>query len=297
MRRVLYAFVLCATVLWPSTRSQAQNIENTITVEPANIDVQLLGGDQQSTVITITNQYDAPVSLTAEISGVEEGSGRIVPNEEANPDLESAIKLSETDISIAPHSRYFLTITVNDSDALPAGGQYAAVVLTQNNQKSEVSSIRPQLSVGLFIVKKQGANPKIDLVKHAWSRERFQFPTAVEIEFLNDGNVYLVPRGYVRIFDDSFVYFETVLNEQSQVIFPTERYGAIVPIFTSISSGWLPKKITAEIGYRADGIDNQQIVTEYFWYVPWPFIPSLIVLFAFGIYSILFTRSRIKRRK
>jgi len=37
---------------------------------------------------------------------------------------------------------------------------------------------------------------------------RFNFPSSSTIEFINDGNVHLTPRGYLRIYDKKTVYYE-----------------------------------------------------------------------------------------
>jgi len=286
---IVLSLLLLSFVVIPKSAS-AQSQINTLSIEPAVLNLELDSDNKTSSIVVITNQYDSEIKLVSELKGIEDQSGRIIPSGDVDSVVENSVKLSATDFSIPPHSRYFLTVTVNDSPELTAGGHYATLVFTDKSKAAEKSSIKFQLSVGIFITKKQGAIKKIELTKHEFTKNRFSFPSSASLEFINDGNVHLTPRGYLRIYDKKMVYYETVLNTQSKVILPLKRYAQELQINIQDSS-WLPKKITTELGYRGDGIADAKFYKEYFWYIPLRFL--LIVASSLGglvLVSILLRR-------
>ena len=242
--------------------------ENTITAEPAQLDFEVNENNEDiSHIVTLTNQYDVPVELAAEFKSIDEDAGRIIPTNELSQPLASALSLSSSTFSIPAHSHYFLTVGLRDVDMLPAGGQYATLVLTQLvKQKANQDVVQPQLSIGIFVTKMQGREVKVLLGEHALIRKRFRFPTKLKIGLLNDGNVHIVPRGYVRLYDKNRMYFETVVNQQSQLLLPKKQFEQTINI--PKIEHWLPTKLNFEMGYRAEGVDEVKLYREEFWYIP-----------------------------
>ena len=68
------------------------------------------------------------------------------------------------------------------------------------------------------------------------------------------------------MYDQNDMFFETVLNEQSQTILPAKQYEQVVRI--PLIKRWWPRRVTLELGYRADDIDGFKIYREEFWFVP-----------------------------
>lgn len=276
MKRLLLSLLLAVSWLALPSLASAQSIKNTITVEPSNLNIRLKQGDEQASIISVTNQYDVPVTLHAELQAIDNNSGKIVPSGPLNSSLAAAINISATDFTVQPQSRYFLTVTTKDTSELQAGGQYAVLVLSDQTSSSETTGLQPEIAIGLFVVKEQGEVKKLELVNRNITRKVFQFPTQFSFELINDGNVHIVPRGYVRVYDNKMMYFETVLNLQSQIMLPNERYMQDVVLSADPKSLW-PRKVTFEFGYRADGMDEIKLYRDEFWFVPWFIWPIAII--------------------
>ncbi len=278
------AIAICVPLLRPDF-SSAQGVENTISAEPARLEFAISDdGEDASTLVTLTNQYDTPVRLTAEFKAIDDISGRIVPAGEVSDSLARSLRVSESEFTIPAHSKHFLTVVVTDTEQLPAGGQYATLLLSDLTKTKVSSNVQSQIALGIFISKTQGQALKVILSRNDIERKRFQFPAKMHLEFLNDGNVHAVPRGYVRIYDDDTMYYETILNTRSETIMPTKRLEQTLNIPQVVR--WWPKKIHIEIGYRADGLNESSVSVEDFWYIPfylWPLAVSFLTLITLGI--------------
>lgn len=284
-------WISCTSVAYAQNTQVPQGA---ITVEPSKLEFRLEQGASEQAEVKIINEYDVQVALQAELQSVESDTGRIIPAGPLNAPLASALQLSESSFSIPAHAAHSIKLSAVDGPGLKAGGQYASLVISEQTDSSDSSVVHPQISVGIFVIKKQGEIQKIELSKYELTRKKFQFPTHLSVELINDGNVHLVPRGYVRVQDKNEVYFEAVLNLQSQVIMQNERFTQDLSLYAN-PSGFIPHKVSVEVGYRADGLDEIKLHREEFWYVPWFVLPStLIVLGGAGYMMVFFVRKRTK---
>lgn len=293
--------VVCAPLLYVG-KASAQGVENTISAEPARLEFVVKDEaktEDSSTLVTLTNQYDTPVRLTAQFKAIDDISGRIVPTAEVSDELARSLRVSESEFVIPAHSKHFLTVILTETAQLPAGGHYATLVLTDQTKTKTASNIQSQIALGIFISKPEGQSLKVVLSKNDIERKRFQFPTEVHLELLNDGNVHLVPRGYVRMYDKDAVYYETILNVRSELLMPTKRLEQSLDVPQIVR--WKPRKVTIEIGYRADGLNESSVYTKDFWYIPtyvWPLLVVFFTLITLGlVLSVRFMRKRKLMKK
>ncbi len=292
MRLFLLAVTVAVFFMLRPGQAFAQDYSaQSVTVEPASLTYELSNENKTtSTIVVITNQHDYSVTLSAQFESVDEADGRILPAGELTGELTTVLNLSDTEFTIKPQGRFFLTVTALDTDSLTAGGHYAALVLSEI-PKTKGSSIQSKVSIGTFVVKKQGEQKRIVLSKRSFKRDSLKFPTELEVEFYNDGNVHLVPRGYVRIYDADRVYYETIFNISSNVIMPSKRLTENRTINVD-TQGWKPRKVTVELGYRADGIDQVELYSEQFWYIPSYVIPLLTFILAIALVTAIMKRHR-----
>lgn len=275
----------------------AQGTKNAITVQPASLYFDLSGAaDKKVSMLTIQNDYDIELSMTAELKGIDETTGKIVPIGDPDEVILNSLKISETEFSVPPHGKYFLTVVASDSGAIPPGGHYATLVLSDQTGSGQQSSILSQVSVGIFLVKRDGLVAKLELTKHTLNNAIFRLPITVDLELFNDGNVHLTPRASVRILDsNNNVVGEAVFNESSQVLLPNK----LMPVqsdIKNVKNFYVPKKLTLEISYRADEIDGVKTYKETFWYVPVAYAYIAIGFALFLIYWGVKNRENIKEK-
>lgn len=272
--------------------------DNTISVDPTILNISLPPGKNSnaSTNFTITNHYSVPITLNIDLKNIDEQSGRLIPSGDLDKNFRDTIKLSQTQVSIESGQKQTVQVQVNNSSSLKPGGHYAAITISQGITGSRGTSIRSELSLGLFVVKEEGSNRSLKLSTTKLNRILFDYPTSASVEILNDGNVQVVPRGYIRVYDKTNVYYESVFNKQSQIILPGGKYKDNFNDFSAKPS-LLPKKIYLEVGYRPETSSQQKIYKISFWYVPFFYliIASVLLILIISIVLMYNLGFRIKK--
>ncbi len=272
--------------------------DNTISVDPTILNISLPPGKNSnaSTNFTITNHYSVPITLNIDLKNIDEQSGRLIPSGDLDTSFSNSIKLSQTQVKVDSGQKQTIKVQINDNGSLKPGGHYAAVTISQDASGSKGTSIRSELSLGLFVVKEEGSNRSLKLSDVSLNRVLFDFPSSSSVELLNDGNVQVVPRGYIRIYDQSNVYYESVFNKQSQITLPGGKYKES---FKDLSSkpNLVPKKIYLEVGYRPESSNQSKIYKISFWYVPFFYliIASVLLILKISIVLMYNLGFRIKK--
>ncbi len=279
LQPAILRFVVClllSGLLFSTTASAqlSQNPVNTITVSPATAEVFVADEDPEKVfMITVQNGYPSTVNLVAELRGIDDVNGRIIPTGTPSAAISKHLTIDQPEFSVPPNEKRFVKIFAKNSSSLPAGGHYGSLVIRNIDNNSSTSSLDSQISVGVFLVKTSGVSKEIQLVSSKLISNRLGVPKEVQLEFFNNGNIHLVPRASIQVFDGQTSIYHEVINQRSKQILPGKRYGETVQIQPITSSFW-PQKLTVTTEYRADGID-----TSKSWQVStWTFPPLFIIM-------------------
>ena len=286
----LITFVVASNLVPPP--SHAERPINTVTVEPASLNFDMSGStDKKVSTVTIHNDYTSDIRMLAEFKGIDETGGKIVPNGDPSQVILNTLKLSATEFIVPAHGVYYLTVLATDNGSLSPGGHYATLVLSNQNTKPAQSSVQSEVSLGIFIVKRDGLISNVVLTDHILDRKYFAFPKALSVELLNDGNAHITPRGSAQITDNkNTVIAEGVFNPDSKIILPGKRFNQQLQF--SKNNSLLPKRLKLEIRYRADGIDEPKVYQKYFWYIPSFYLYLVIFLVILVTFLIIWRRQK-----
>lgn len=294
MKNLAYVVLGLAVVIIVSNfrvpHTLAQRPANTVTIEPASLNFNMSGSsDKQVSMVTIHNDYDTDLRMSVKFKGIDETGGKIVPQGDPSAVILDTLKLGATEFGVPAHGVYFLTILATDNGTLPAGGHYGTLVLSDKTNQAGQSSIQTEVSLGIFIVKRDGLISKIELTSHLLARKYFTFPKSLSVELLNDGNAHEIPRGSAQVIDRrNNVLAEGVFNKDSRIILPGKRFNQQISLDKGKNS-YLPQRLRLEIRYRADGMDEETTYQKYFWYVPAMY---LYLAIAVSILAVIFMLRR-----
>lgn len=99
---ILPAVVFAVSLLWPVLAS-GQQLKTGITVTPGVISAKVSReSPTNQTVVTIRNNYDSPVVLTAQLRAIDQSTTQLLPGDELDSSLTKVFNLSETQFTIAP---------------------------------------------------------------------------------------------------------------------------------------------------------------------------------------------------
>lgn len=245
-----------------------------ITVAPAKVELNLPDGASSATAdISITNSFESEITMAAFFEPVDPITGRLntsgdVPaNYSANPNV----------LTIAPGKSGVVTIKLEDSPNIRPGGSYVALVLRQAATEAGQIGLQPAVSISVYTLKQRGAVYKLIASPLNIPRLSLALPKEVTIQFKNQGNVPLTPRGVVTTSVGSTVIQKSVINEGSVSVRPDDAI-TLENTYLNVSSRFLPAKLTSVFTYRYDGEATPVGTTSTtLWYVPSQFLIVLLI--------------------
>jgi len=195
-----------------ASASSAGNDSFSLTISPPLFQLTLSPGEAWSSAIKVLNNnpYDIDVHASAmnfEVQG-EGGTGRFTPvtgNATTSYSLASWLTVPKEPIHIPKEKTGMIPFTLNVPENAEPGGHYGAI-LTGNQPgsagKGNVVSVSSSIS-SLFLVKVNGdLIEKGDIREFSLDKYFFQEPKVkFKLRFENKGNVHLLPRGEIAIYN------------------------------------------------------------------------------------------------
>jgi hypothetical protein len=303
LRKLLLVALVLATLL-PAERASA---EGGITVSPASTEVIINQGvDQVEFDIIITN--NDPVTMTARLQAVnfraldENGgvafAGLDSSDVETKYSLSSWLGFSKDVVTLEPGKSETIKAIIDNRDSLGPGGHYGAIVVAPINPDKATNNNQVEIvpaTAALVLVKKLGGeiyDLKIDNV--SFEKSFLRLPSIANIRFQNAGNIHVVPRGTITIYDPKGQAVQKALiNTDSGVTLP-ETFRKYSSNFMTLDKAIWPGRYRAEIAWRYDGQPDFTITEIYLWHIGWgmALLPLLLIIVGLALWI-----SRRKRGK
>lgn len=295
IRVLLFALAYCLSVV-------SQTWAVGVVVAPAFQFVTVHNDQAQvEVVIELTNQTDQSQVFTLSAVDIRQfdESGRIglvdKPMAENHYSLAPYLELSETQTDLAANETRQIVVRVKNSPDLSPGGHYGAVVAEVVSAGAEGEQVVvPAVSAIILVHKVGGEQFHLNLKSVDLPDVWFQIPRSVRLQFENYGNVHVIPRGQVVLFDVfNRRVAEGTINEGSLVLLPETQRSLTT---TLASRNWaIPfVPLTLQVrGYTEVGAIqfSQSVIVGY--------LPALLLIGTFLVLVIggLFIRhhARIKR--
>jgi hypothetical protein len=283
----------------------------TLTITPPIFQMTATPGQDWSSAIKVVNNnpYDITVyanvmNFTAEGEG---GSGKFIPSNNTKDvpggfSLASWLEVSKQPIFIRAEQSVSVPFTLHVPESAEPGGHYGAILIgTEPPPKTSGSSVRvsSQLS-SLFLLRVNGdVNEEGDIRSFSTEKGWYEEPHAnFALRFENKGNVHLLPRGDITIYN-------MWGKERGKVFFNQEsEFGNVLPkSIRKFTFEWAGEQNFFDLGrYKAVatlafGDTNKTVYRAVsFWVIPvaatLKILASLIVLVWFIVWSL---RRYIKR--
>lgn len=298
INKLFIGLLLCSLYFCIGHAAFAATQPGGISVSPATIQLEVSDNEpQQLTQVMVTNSYSLKVDMTAQFKGIDEIAGVLAPTGDIEPSLGQTLSLSQTDFSIEAKQSLLITLKVKNSQKLSPGGHYATLVLSQKLPANKTYSVKPAISISLFIIKSEGEKLSVKLAVPNVKRSFFQLPKTVELVFTNDGNTHIVPRASVQVqsADGKTTYRQAVANVASHIVLPGKIYKETVPL-KQAHSLWFPKKLSLITAYRGDGLMAPVLYKKSFWYIPQSWLVAVpIILVLLTVLGFTYGKKRRQR--
>lgn len=204
-----------------------------LTVSPAYLEVTLSQpGEVQTIPITYTNHSKQAVTLVMSALDFNQsdanGTIGFLPSPGSySYSLASFLSLEASQITIEPNqTRTFTAVVTNRPDLTP-GGHYAAIIgKIEAGRASELgANVAPSVSSLIFLRKTGGERYNLSLNRTDRKETvTIFYPSTVNLQFQNEGNVHLVPYGTLTITDSlGRVIRQGILNTSSFLVMPESQ--------------------------------------------------------------------------
>lgn len=266
-----------------------------MTVSPAFIRLSVSDNKQTSSgLINLKNNESNTIFYSATVADVDTSSGTLLPLDSTSELTSKIFNVSVSEFNLLPNQSIDITVTANNLAGLSPGGHYACLYLKHlSDSKTESSVLINQvISVGIFLTKEDGVLKNLSYTLPDTRQIWFTLPKTQNIKVTNNGNVDVVPRGFIAITRGTKTYRKTIFNETSQPIFAATTKEYTVPIIdTKII--W-PGRYQKTISLRYDGQAQQEISYSTFWYVPmWSFVViGVVILVLFKTKKIIYAHKK-----
>lgn len=261
--------------------SEVDAEKNGIAVSPAEALVEVAQiQPKDSQEITITNNYNAKIRMTAQLKSIDESSGILIPTVDLEDELAKALSVSEADFQIEPKSKKTITIAGSNIGTLSPGGHYASLVLTVTSTDNQRLNLQSALSVNVFFIKADGARVSMRLDELKTSSWLLHITSQANLKLTNDGNVRATPYGVIAIKNrNGDLISRGYINPGGQPLMPNKSITSNVNLIR-IQRVWYPQKLTLSVSYHADDYEAQN-KSFSFWYIPsfYVIIPAISVVF------------------
>lgn len=293
MKRLWWLVFSLWLAFTPVAFAQSQpDQEIALQVSPAILEQVVEPGTQTEATILVTNKANIPLPIKATVRGftpLEE----ISIEDRAIFDASAWFKIAEPDFILQPGQRRDIKLTIKPPSNAEPGGHYATVffqtLIPESALSQSTAHVANRVGVLAFLLVKGDITERASLAGPPATPFMRQFgPVNLTTTVVNRGNVHLLPRGQVIIFDWRGREVARLPIPQSTVL-PKSRKDFKVTWQESKPIGRFTAKTEITYGSANSKLESEQ--TE-FWILPWlPFTFSLIV----GILIVFFIFKTIKR--
>jgi hypothetical protein len=288
---LMLAFVFSFTSL---VKAQT-NINNDFVLEPGKVEIFANPGDVITKTITVTNRASSKVSFQIEVEdfiGSNEADKPVIllGNEKSPYSFKDSIIPDIKTFSLDANTNITIPIKINIPANAQPGGFYTSVLVS--NQPTQDSGAQSSATEGktkiisrvgtLFFIrvngvaKESGALEDLRVISPTDdSSNLFKF----NILFKNDGNVHLVPYGWVTV-NDMFGKMITKIPVDAYFAMPQSIRYREVEWNAPLLFGKYSASVELNRGYGSNLIDTREVS---FWVIPWKMaamaVGAIVVLF------------------
>ena len=196
--------------------------------------------------------------------------------------LASWMSVSSDQIVVPAKSKTKFKVLISNKESLSPGGHYAGVIL-ESNQQNEKDLGFKQVFSSLILLKKRGGEIVCWKLKDLnFKNNYWEIPSEVSINFQNSGNVHVVPRGKIEIYDNlGRTVASGLINRESGFVLP-ETIKTVKTEIVRNKKIVMIGKMKMVINYRIEDEESWQKIEKNWWYVD-----GKILLFLFLIPIVL----------
>jgi hypothetical protein len=187
----------------------------------SNVPIESL---EKTETITIKNTYVTPQQFSLELRPIDQYKNTVDIANDLPANIKDNLSLDQTTIALESNKSINVTLRIKNSESLPPGASYFAVVVRNVTAEpaAQKVTIQSAVSVKVFVIKEKGTIRKLQLIKAALPKISIGVPKKMTLELKNTGNIPVVMHGVVSISKGKTVYASSTINEKSDTVLPSQ---------------------------------------------------------------------------
>jgi len=312
MRKKLLLFivlVLFVSVPVVGAAEKPKSKKSGITISPASQEIIVKDNKKTATgSFTVTNNSGVSETFSAvavDMGALDDTGGLtfsgLSQDYQQKYGLARWLQLSKTQVVVKPGGKETIAFAIKDQAALSPGGHYGAVIVRRAAESAPLAERRialsPQAASLVFLRKVGGEKYGLSLSGTTSDYSLWHMPSKVVLDFQNNGNVHLVPRGVVRIRDGlGREVAKGIINPESALVLPEVSRTFTVALNSQARVIW-PGRYTIQAEYRYDGEDQFTHVSQTFYTANLRILLLLLATFLVLFFAVYMAwRRRVWRR-
>ena len=267
----------------------APNRVEALTISPLRQSVVVDPGGGETLVISVTNDSASEIQISGQVDafGLDKETGRpIFGVEDESLDW---VRARNRNISLQSGEKSNLLFDVDVPEQAEPGAHYLALFALREASPGTVG-VSSRVGSLLFLhvageVKEELTKEEFLLTKKVYTRP----PIDLSLVLQNSGSIHVVPQGEVVIQKKSGkVVARKQVNLDNRKVLPGETWSTHFS-FVDLQSN-SPGKLEAKVYLQYGTTEQQLVVSQYFWHIPFWFVVGVPLLVVFGL--VIFMRSK-----
>ena len=267
LRSVGYSFCLVIALSFGVGVHPLRATANGLTFAPGFLVMNVPSGQAiEDAAISVKNETDADVKLSAQPVDVDINSPDLTPLKTQNAELTKALTIRNPNLVLRPGQAANILVRA-DASSLSGGGHYAAITIRRDSPTSGASvPIQQAVAVTVFLTKEEGAVRSLAVQTPLPKGIVFRPPALTSVEVRNTGNTLVTPRLALQIKqgDDVLRKQTSESTEKSLVSTQSRR----IQLQTVFQKKYAPGKYKVVLEYRYDGQETTDVISTTIWYIP-----------------------------
>ena len=275
--RLLYLLLILIAVFFTASNSVLA-----VTVGPAKIEYKVDPGTTISGKLFIVNDGQESKTFYAAFEKFTEvgGQKRFLPTEES--ELANWFKMAKS-ASLRAGEQKEISFTIEVPQNAPPGGHFAVIWWGTASPDAKEVSIVTRAGILVYLQVSGEVNEKGDIADFSLPKGKFfalQLPEDFVVNFINQGNTYLKPRGEMtvkNVFGSAVAAFK--VNSKERIIFPENNQ--LLDVLKKFDKppfvfGFYKAELALQWGEK----QNDVIKSIWFFVFPWKIVLIALIILA-----------------
>lgn len=260
---------ICALSYTTKAQPQVEAVKSALSVSPAIIEPSLTPGKETSFTLIVRNITNSPLPITSFVRGFTVKSTELEKTDHVRLDASQWFTIQNPDFILQPNQEHTVTGSIKPPVDAEPGGHYATVffqpLVSQEETVPSMARVSARVGVLSFLTVKGKVVESASLTGKLETQDVIHSgPMDMKFRITNTGNVHIIPKGVITIYDWRGVSVVTI-DVPTGIILPDATKEYSIPWTAPVAIGKYRAELSLEYGKSNVKLEKSSIS---FWVMP-----------------------------